>query len=467
MTFRVRITLVVLALTALTMSGAFAAVWQRFVASQRKQLDDALLVIARSEADDAAAGRLEFTDAPGPSANAVGPLPKFGVLYMADGRPVTTTPNLTVETAPSLPRPVQLDSGFDFDHRDLRLRGVIVAVPGPTSFRVLLASPRDDLEEDARLLGQAMLIAFLVGCVWAAVIGFGVASRLTHEHRVVASVARTVASGDTSARVQFRSSDADLRQLATDLNAMIERLVGLLAVQDRFISHAAHELRTPLTSLRIELEHALRTASTSADYDAALRGALDSSMRLTDLAEDLLQLARTRSAAAPDEVVVLEDALADAIADVAPVGHSRGVAIVAERVSAIVRGDRRGVARIFRNVLENAVRFAPRDTSVKVEIRAEAERIVIVVIDEGPGIKPEHQEKIFEPFVRGARSDYEGTGLGLSIARGLARACGGDLAVERAAGGRFAIELPGWRRLEDRRDSASQGSRPETTTKSA
>jgi two-component system, OmpR family, sensor kinase len=466
MTFRVRITLVVLALTALTMGGAFAAVWERFVAAQRQQLDDALLVVARREAAEAAGGQLEFTDAPGPSANAVGPLPKYGVVYTAGGRAVSTTPNLTVDTAPPMPRLVPFDTGFDFDQGDLRLRAVMVGVPGGRTLRVLLASPRADFEEDARLLGHAMLVAFLVGCVWAALIGFGVASRLTREHRIVASVARTVASGDTSARVQFKSSDADLRQLAKDLNAMIERLVGLLAMQDRFISHAAHELRTPLASLRIELEHALQTASAAADYDAALRGALDSSRRLTDLAEDLLQLARTRSAIT-DEVVVLEDALADAIADVAPVGRCRGVAIVTEPVSAIVRGDRRGVARLFRNVVENAVRFAPRDTSVRVEVRAEEERVVVVVIDAGPGIKPEDEEKIFEPFVRGARADGEGTGLGLSIARGLARAFGGDVTVERASGGRFVIELPRWRRSADGRDSTSQGSRPEMTTKSA
>ena len=81
MTFRVRTALVVLLLTAVTMGGAFAGVWQRFVSAQRHQLDNALLAVARREAAEAASGQSEFTDAPGPSANAVGPLPKFGVLY--------------------------------------------------------------------------------------------------------------------------------------------------------------------------------------------------------------------------------------------------------------------------------------------------------------------------------------------------------------------------------------------------
>src|SRR5690606_1253672 len=118
-----------------------------------------------------------------------------------------------------------------------------------TGMRVLLATPRADLEDDARILARAMTIAFIVGCAWAGLVAFGVATRLTREHSLVGSVARRVASGDTSARVAFRSSNKDLRQLAGDLNAMIERLVGVSAMQDRFIAHAAHELRTPLTSL--------------------------------------------------------------------------------------------------------------------------------------------------------------------------------------------------------------------------
>ena len=125
-----------------------------------------------------------------------------------------------------------------------------------------------------------MAIAFGVGCIWAALVAFAVASRLTRDHSLVGNVARRVASGDTSARVAFESPNHELRQLADDLNAMIERLVGLNTIQERFIAHAAHELRTPLTSLKIEIEHALRSGGDRSDYESALRGALESTRRL-------------------------------------------------------------------------------------------------------------------------------------------------------------------------------------------
>jgi two-component system OmpR family sensor kinase len=464
MTFRVRTALVVLALTALTMGCAFAAVWERFVSAQRDQLDSALISVARREAAEAAAGQLEFTDAPGPSANAVGPLPKYGVLYGLNGGVLATTNNFT--EVPRMPYSVPYDTGFDFEHEGVPMRGVVVGVAS-TGRRVLLATPRLDFEDDARILARAMAITFGVGCLWAAVVAFGVATRLTREHRIVADAARRVASGDTTARVAFRSSDADLRQLATDVNAMIEQLVGLLSVQERFIAHAAHELRTPLTSLRIELEHALRNGVDKHDYESALRGALDSARRLSDLAEDLLQLARLKAEHIDaEDFTALEDALADAVADVAPVGRLRDVFIITEPVSALVHADRRGLARLFRNILENAVRFSPRGGRVRVETRVEEDRVVIGVADEGVGIKPDDEERIFEAFTRGglirgpraarsggvhdhnqnARDDDGGpggSGLGLAIARGLARGFGGDVTAKHcgSGGGHFSIVL--------------------------
>jgi two-component system OmpR family sensor kinase len=438
MTFRVRTALVVLVLTAVTMGVAFATVWGSFVSSQQRHLDDALLAIALDEATAAATGRLEFTDAPGPFANAVGPLPKYGVIYSADGATLSHTSNFV--TVPPLPGVIALGTGFDFEHDGKPMRGVVVRVPG-SARRVLLASPRDDFEDDTRTLTRAMAIAFAVGCLWAAVVAFGVATLLTREHRSLGDVARRVASGDMSARVAFRSSDVDLRQLAGHLNAMIERLVGLLALQERFIAHASHELRTPLTSLRIELEHVLRTGRDRADYESALRGALDSAGRLTDLAEDLLQLARVK-ATPGDETTWVGAALLDAVGDVAPAAKLRGVNIVAEPPSARARGDRRGLARLFRNVLENAARFAPAGSLVRVEGRMEEERVVVRVLDEGPGIAAEDTERIFEPFTRRTRADGpEGTGLGLSIARALARSFGGDVTAEVGPGGRFVVNL--------------------------
>jgi len=442
MTFRIRTALVVLLLTAGTMGAAFFLVWETFVASQRHQLDVALLEVAEREATEARAGALELTDAPGPSANAVGPLPKYGVMYDRVGKVLSTTNNF--KSVPQLPHRAPSPRAFDFDHDGRPMRGLLVDVGGQgPAERLLLATTRDDLEDDGRILGRGMGIAWLVGCAWAATVAFGVATRLTAQHRVVAAVARQVVSGDTSARVVFETSDADLRQLANDLNAMIARLVGLVASQERFVSHAAHELRTPLAALRLEIELALKTCETPAAYVEALEGALGSARRLSALADDLLTLARA-NAGPHEDVVAIADAASAARELVLPLAREKRVVVDVVGGDARVRGAGPELERVFRNLLENAIRHSPVDGEVVVRAEAHAGRVVVAVTDEGPGIAAGDTERIFEPFVRGgARADRAGAGLGLAIARELVRAMGGELHAVAASRGELVITLLG------------------------
>jgi two-component system OmpR family sensor kinase len=441
MTFRTRTALVVVGLTAATLGGAFALVWARFASWQRDQLDRALVRLANNEAHQLATGGLVFSDAPGPSANAVGPLPKYGVVFAPDGRVVSTTPNLSADEARDLPRELPLETAFDFPYLGKPKRGVLVAVPG-TDLVALVATSRADLEDDANMMASAMALALGAGCAWAGLVAFGVATRFTREHRIVGDVARRVAGGDLSARVSFQSSDTDLRQHADALNAMIDRLAGLLAVQERFVTHAAHELRTPLTSLRVELEHAIRTGRDRSDYDLALRGALESARRLTALADDLLALARLK-ATPPPQVSPVQQGLADAIADVVPIARQRQIQIVADPLPGRARGDRSCVARMFRNLLENAVRHSPDAGQVRVLGELRADCLLVSVVDQGPGVASGDVAHIFEPFSRGSQQeDTEGAGLGLAIARGLARSFGGDIAATAGPGGSFTITLP-------------------------
>lgn len=442
MTFRWKTALLVVTMTIVTMGLAFGGVWYYFVASQRRQLDDALVAVANREAAEAALGQLSFSDAPGPSANANGPLPKYGVIYSRDGVPLTKTDNF--QAAPTMPRGVSLDRCFDFDHERVELRAVLVAVP-QSSMRVLLASPRDDIVHDGRILAWAMTVAFAVGCGWAGLVAFLAATRLTRNYRTVEAVARRVAAGDASARVTFSSKDGDLNQLADDLNSMIERLVGLALAQDRFVAHAAHELRTPLTALRIELEHALATAREPTEYEAAVRGALDSGRKLSTLADELLVVARARAGALPaGEIANVSVCVANAAAAVERLALARGVTIdVVPAPSTLVRGDSSSLTRILRNLLENAVRFTPPGTTIRVLTSMHEPLVEVRVVDEGSGVPAADRTRIFEPFERLVRDDgHQGAGLGLSIARSLARSMGGDVALDSVDGGAsFVVRL--------------------------
>jgi two-component system OmpR family sensor kinase len=438
MTLRVRTALVVLLLTAFTMGIAFALVWRSFVNSRRNQLDRSLIAVAQYEADDTAAGRPEFTDAPGPTINEHGPLPKFGVLYASDGHTLTTTNNF--RTIPSRPD-VAHGAVFDFSHDGRRLRGVLVDVPRGDGQTILLAATREELDNDAQFLSRAMLVAFVAGCLWAAAVAFTIATRLTRDHDAIADVARRVAAGDLSARVEIRNVGSDLARLSVDLNVMIERLTGLLGTQDRFVTNAAHELRTPLTAMRIELQHALKMSNDPERLASAMRGALDSAARLGSLTDDLLVLARAR-AAPTNGAANLDSCIDEALRVVRPLADAREVGVEVRRDAVTVRGEERALARLMRNLLENAVRFSPSNAKVIVSVVHEDAGVRVSIVDDGPGVDAAEVERIFEPFARGLhRLDSEGTGLGLSISRQLAQAVGGDVTAEPGPGGCFIVRL--------------------------
>lgn len=432
-------------------------------ASQQQQLDDALLAEASEEAREASAlggDELAISDRPGPAANDVGPLTKYGAIFAENGEVLATTPTF-IDAPPALhtlgPGP---NACFDLWFRGEHLRGVLVPIPNHPGTQLLLAAPRTDLDGDASFLTRAMSTVFFVAVAWSVLLATWIVRRLTREHEAITQVVRRVAAGDLSARVAARSGDAETAQLGRDINEMIERLDVLVASQQRFIAQAAHELRSPLTTLYGELSHALRKARDADAYREAIEQAHDAAKRLKLMTEDLLALARL-GASSQDfmEPVNLVESLWAAIEAVAWEANERDTKInVTGESSLIVYGHARNLERLLRNLIENAVRHSPKGGCVDIVVEQRGDIAEVSVSDEGPGIAEEERERVFEPFYRGVREradDMPGAGLGLPIARQIARSHGGDVVIvpTRGKGSRFVIRLA----IGDRGDAMRSG----------
>jgi two-component system OmpR family sensor kinase len=449
MSFRRRFVVAVSAMTMVTLGGAFAAVSMAVNRAQERQLDDALRAEAKEEAREASAlggHELAISDRPGPAANDVGPLTKYGAIYAVDGRVLAATPTFHGSPPPLASLRREPGRCFDLWFGGEHLRGMLVPIPGHPETRLLLAAPRTDLDGDEAFLARAMLVVFALAVGWTVLVTSWIVRRLTREHQAIAQVARRVAAGDLSARVATPTADPEIAQLARDVDDMIERLGVLVTSQQRFIAHAAHELRSPLTTLYGELSLALRKERDGASYRRTIEEALDSSRRLKLLAEDLLTLARLGTAAdEPDERFGVLARIDAAVEMVRLEASERGVRMEVGGEDASVTGRSRDVERMVRNVLENAILHSP--AGGRVEIRTNVgDTVEIAVSDEGPGVPEAERERIFEPFYRGAREradDARGAGLGLVIAREIARAHGGDVLLDEAArGARFVLRLP-------------------------
>ena len=453
MKLRSRLVVAVSAVTLVTLSLAFTAVSIAVNDSQQRQLDAALAAEAREEAHEAAdlghGAALQISDRPGPAANDVGPLTKYGVIYGTDAQVVAATPTFGGRP-PALslvdhPDGVPFNMWFGGEH----LRGIFLPIPRHAPARMLLAAPRSDLDGDAAFLLRAGVLVFIVAVAWSVLVATWVVYRLTRDLHAIAEVARKVAAGDLSARVGPRPGDPETAQLASDVDAMIGQLGALINSQQRFIAHAAHELRSPLTTLYGELSHARRRERDATSYENAIDEALESTRKLMTLAEDLLALVRASSAGVdPTEPISTSTLVRAAIAPLRVEIAERALATVVDG-DAMVCGHLRDLERMLRNLIENAMRHSPDGSTITVSTRSHDQSVEVDVIDEGAGVPEKDRDRIFEPFYRG---NYEragatpGAGLGLAIAREIARAHGGELALvatQRGSNGaRFRVTLP-------------------------
>jgi two-component system, OmpR family, phosphate regulon sensor histidine kinase PhoR len=219
-----------------------------------------------------------------------------------------------------------------------------------------------------------------------------------------------------------------------------------------FVANVSHELRTPLTAIRGYVE-ALGDEPVTADDRARFLEVIGRHVqRMERLVKDLLRLAGLD---AKQETVDLAESptqalLASAVADLAPVieARSQRVEVSVDPSVATIRTDAPKLQDVLRNLLENAAAYSPMGKRIRVEAVSAEGRVLIQVLDEGPGVPEDDLERIFERFYRvdKARSrESGGTGLGLSIVKHLVDLLGGRVwAANRPGGGAvFTISLPG------------------------
>jgi signal transduction histidine kinase len=267
------------------------------------------------------------------------------------------------------------------------------------------------------------------------------AGRLLRPIREVRRTAQQISETDLALRMPESGKD-DVAELARTFNAMLDRLETAFATQREFLDDAGHELRTPITIVRGHLE--LLDVSDPADAAETRALLLDELDRMSRLVEDLIVLAKAER---PDFLQIdLVDIgrLTDDVVDKARALGSRRWRIEA-RSSAVVIADRHRLTQALVQLAENAVKFSGPDDEVLVGSSSDGEWVRLWVRDHGPGVPPEHVERIFERFQRTAGADRTaGSGLGLAIVRAIAEAHGGRAWAESrpGRGATFQLRIP-------------------------
>jgi two-component system sensor histidine kinase MprB len=333
---------------------------------------------------------------------------------------------------------------------DTRTDTRVIALPSGTGQAMVLSQ---SLAPTKRTLNELALVLLLIGgagILVAAAAGTAVArAGLAPVERLTSATERVARTGDL--RPIPVSGDDELARLTHSFNTMLAAVAESQARQRQLVADAGHELRTPLTSLRTNLELSLAASRSDApklseqdqaEIEADIRGQLD---ELTQLIGDLVELARQdEPRAETDRVEMIE------VVERALDRARRRAGEVDFDVSMqpwVLTGDGNALERAVLNLLDNAAKFSPDGSTVRVSLRPLGDgTAVLEVADAGPGIAPDDLPKVFDRFYRSSEArTLPGSGLGLAIVKQAVERHGGMVSARNLpeGGALLTLRLPG------------------------
>ncbi|MGA0866605.1 MAG: sensor histidine kinase [Candidatus Nanopelagicaceae bacterium] len=352
---------------------------------------------------------------------------------------------------------ISYGSPFTLESENVNYR--ILALELPSGLGIVVASL--SLESVQENIDQLRYLLTLIGLVVLLLIAALSRRAIRISLRPLAAVestAEAIAEGDLSARLPTAKPHTEVGRLVASLNQMLTRIEESFAVRvesekklRRFVADASHELRTPLTAIRGFSELYRQGAVTGEEKTRELVQRIEEeSIRMGSLVEDLLLLARLDQSPEIEKLPInLNEVVVDAVTSARVSGPDHPIEMEIPEEDSYVLGDQNRIHQVVANLLENARSHTPVGTRITVRIKEEENRTEVSVADDGPGMEPADQKRIFERFYRADSSrtrsvKTEGSGLGLSIVKAIMEAHGGDVRVESelGKGATFTLTFP-------------------------
>lgn len=322
---------------------------------------------------------------------------------------------------------------------------------------IQVARSETALHHELNELLLILIVVAPVGIGLAGVGGYALARRALAPVDRMSERARTITADRLADRLPIENARDELGRLAATFNDLLTRLQSSFDRMRQFTADASHELRTPLTALRSVGEDGLRERRDADGYRDVIGSMLEEADRLSQLVDTLLTLSRadTGGETLPREPVEIGALVRQVVATLSVLAEEKGQSIEVEGDVDVVEANQMALRQALTNVVDNAIKYSPAGRRIRVRLKTvPAGDVSVEVVDEGPGISPEHRARIFERFYRVDRARSRargGTGLGLAVARWAVDAQGGQLDYDEAPGGGSLFRIT----LRARRPSSS------------
>jgi heavy metal sensor kinase len=326
-----------------------------------------------------------------------------------------------------------------------------LAVSQDRYMKVYVAYPISEINDLLNNLFLILILLIPVALVISVGGGWFLAARSLKPVDDITRAARAITAQNLDRRIQYTGVDDELGRLVATFNEMISRLQLSFSQVQQFSSDASHELRTPLTIMRGELELALRSKrSTSEEYRTVLSSALEETIRMTTIVDNLLTLTKADMGTSYIKMqdVWLRPIIQELYEDSEILAERKKISVsIGSLDDVLVTGDPVRLRQLCLNLIDNAIKYTPELGTVQVSLIRENGTAKISVKDSGIGIPKEELSKIFDRFYRvdKARSrELGGSGLGLSISKWITEIHGGTISVESEVnrGSTFTVLLP-------------------------
>ena len=374
-----------------------------------------------------------------------------GTLVYASGMPKdgsfnpAEVPALAPSTEPEFSRKIKLA-----DNKTLLVAALNFKPPDNPAYLVEIGTLLDPVETMLNHVFLQLTLGLPLAIIIITAGGYLLVRRALTPVEQITRAAELITQHNLSERLPVAQTGDELERLSVSLNRMIARLDDAFQNSKRFVADASHELRTPLTILRGELESLAEDPRLASEWRDRAAILLEEAVRLSKIVEQLFTLSRLDAGEAQANWSCFDLAeLARTTAEqMSLLAEDKKISIRCEAMQPMpVEGDQVRLKQVVVNLLDNAIKYTPKNGAIQLRVSAVNGHVVLEVEDNGMGIPREALPHIFERFYRVDQTRSvvsEGAGLGLSIVKSICTAHGAEVEAESVVnnGSRFRVKLP-------------------------